>query len=205
MRAVKVEFFFDCSSPWTYLAFRGLSRLIERFDLTVDWRPILVGGVFNEVNKEVYSHRANPNPRRWDYMMKDLQDWAGYYQLSLQWPERHPISSVKAMRGALLACDKGRIIDYAEAVFAAYWTAQKDISQDEALLEFAAASNLASETFLADIEQPELKQRLRDNTNELIERGGFGSPTLYINSSDMYFGNDRLILVEHRLRKLLES
>ena len=50
---MKLEFFFDCSSPWTYLAFEGIQPIAARHGVAIDWRPILVGGVFNAVNPSV--------------------------------------------------------------------------------------------------------------------------------------------------------
>ena len=59
-----LEFFFDCGSPWTYLAFHKIEDLCTETGSKLVWRPILVGGVFNQVNREVYAARAEPNPRR---------------------------------------------------------------------------------------------------------------------------------------------
>ena len=58
-----IEFFFDCSSPWTYLAFESIQPIAERDDVAIEYRPILVGGIFNTVNPSVYENRANPVPR----------------------------------------------------------------------------------------------------------------------------------------------
>ena len=63
----KIEFFFDCSSPWTYLAFHKIQNIIKETGADIDWRPILVGGVFNEVNQDVYNNRLNPNPLKFKY------------------------------------------------------------------------------------------------------------------------------------------
>ncbi len=71
-----LEFFFDCSSPWTYLAFTRVQPLAARTGADLVWKPILVGGVFNAVNREVYERRAHPEPRKAAYEAKDLQDWA---------------------------------------------------------------------------------------------------------------------------------
>jgi 2-hydroxychromene-2-carboxylate isomerase len=191
---VKLEFFFDCSSPWTYLAFEGIQPIAARHGVAIDWRPILVGGVFNAVNQEVYAARANPNPRRFGYMQKDLADWARYYGLEIGWPTVFPVNSVKAMRGALVALDEGRLVPYARAVFQRYWRDLADISQPEVVAEIAAACG-----FMERIEQAGVKERLRRNTEELVARGGFGTPTMFLDGDDMYFGNDRLVLVERAL------
>ena len=54
MKANYIEFYFDCSSPWTYLAFAEIVSLSQRHELNIDWKPVLVGGVFNTVNQDVY-------------------------------------------------------------------------------------------------------------------------------------------------------
>ena len=59
-----LEFFFDCSSPWTYLAFTRIQPIVARTGADIVWKPILVGGVFNAVNRDVYERRANPDPRK---------------------------------------------------------------------------------------------------------------------------------------------
>ena len=67
----QLEFFNDCSSPWTYLAFHKIEEIAAASDAELLWRPILVGGVFNAVNQNVYSERANPsNERRARYMAR---------------------------------------------------------------------------------------------------------------------------------------
>ena len=71
-----IEFFFDCSSPWTYLAFHNIQPLAKEFGEEISWRPILVGGIFNTVNPSVYSSREKPVPLKGRYMKKDLDDWA---------------------------------------------------------------------------------------------------------------------------------
>ncbi len=58
----KFEFFFDISSPWTYLAFSRVEAVAERCGVEIDFKPILVGGVFNAVNETVYEARSNPHP-----------------------------------------------------------------------------------------------------------------------------------------------
>jgi 2-hydroxychromene-2-carboxylate isomerase len=81
-----IEFFFDCSSPWTYLAFHGIQPLADEFEETIVWCPILVGGVFNAINQAVYENRANPVPQKARYMLKDLQDWARLSGLRITMP-----------------------------------------------------------------------------------------------------------------------
>ena len=195
----RLEFFFDCSSPWTYLAFTGVRPLCARLGVDIDWRPILVGGVFNAVNPEVYRQRENPNPLRMAYTRKDCADWAAHYGIAIGQPPIFPVNSVKAMRGALIALDRGELVAYAERVFQSYWGELRDISDDGVLRAVAERCGIDGDDFLARTRAPEAKAALRANTDELIARGGFGSPTMFVDRTDMYFGNDRLALVERAL------
>ncbi len=97
-----IEFFFDCSSPWTYLAFHNIQPLAKEFGVEVSWRPILVGGIFNSVNPSVYASREAPVPLKARYQKKDLADWARSAGLAIKMPPTvFPVNSVKAMRGCL--------------------------------------------------------------------------------------------------------
>jgi 2-hydroxychromene-2-carboxylate isomerase len=197
----KLEFFFDCSSPWTYLAFTRVQPLAAETGAELVWRPILVGGVFNQVNGSVYEQRANPVPAKARYYAKDLRDWARHVGIAIGTPKPFPVNSVKAMRGCFVADEHGRLPAFARAVFEAYWGEGRDISQDGELAAIVAAAGLPQEEFFAKIGSPDYKERLRRNTDELIARGGFGSPTLFVGGDDMYFGNDRLELVREALRR----
>ncbi|MFT4582436.1 MAG: 2-hydroxychromene-2-carboxylate isomerase [Gammaproteobacteria bacterium] len=196
----KLEFYFDCSSPWTYLAFERALKLFEKTDLDIVWKPILVGGVFNAVNPAIYDNRANPVPAKANYAQKDLQDWAQFVGIHIGQPPVFPVNSVKAMRGAFYALDNNLLVPYARSVFKHYWSDLADISQDEELRAIATESGLESSSFFSAIADQRYKNRLRDTTDELMTRGGFGSPTMFLDGEDMYFGNDRLELILARLK-----
>jgi 2-hydroxychromene-2-carboxylate isomerase len=197
--ARRIEFFFDCSSPWTYLAFHAVQPLLAETGAEIAWKPILVGGVFNAVNQTVYESRSKPNPRKQSYMLKDLADWATLYGLKILFPPTvFPVNSVKCMRGAFVALDEGKLVPYASAAFEAYWSHDRDLSKEDVLADIAAKAGIERQRFFSAIETDACKARLRANTDELIERGGFGSPTIFVGSS-MFFGNDRLPLVRAAL------
>src|SRR5262249_25518038 len=125
-----IEFFFDCSSPWTYLAFHNIQPLAKELGVEISWRPILVGGIFNTVNPSVYASRETPVPLKARYMKKDLADWARSAGLAIKMPPTvFPVNSVKAMRGCIWLGNKD-MVPFARAVFEAYWGGDKDISQD---------------------------------------------------------------------------
>ena len=191
-----VEFFFDYSSPWTYLAFDRIEAFCEKNNAELIWKPFLVGGVFNKVNPSVYQRRENPVPPKDNYYRKDMNDWARYQRITLIKPSVFPLNSVKALRGAFVAIEEGKISDYSRECFKAYWTDDKDISKEGILQSISEAAGMDGESFMAKIAEEPIKRKLFETTDEIIAREGFGSPTFFINKTDMYFGNDRLELMQ---------
>ena len=198
-----IEFFFDCSSPWTWLAFHNVQPLARELGAAIAWRPILVGGVFNAVNPSVYEFRERGVPAKQAHLKKDLADWARLAGLEIHFPPAvFPVNSVKAMRGCLFLEPAGKLVPFAAAVFEAYWTRQEDISQDAVLARICDEVGVDPQQFAAGIAQQSVKDQLKANTDELIARGGFGSPTMFVGAQDMYFGNDRLVLVRDAVLRL---
>jgi 2-hydroxychromene-2-carboxylate isomerase len=192
-----VEFFFDCSSPWTYLAFEGIQ--VNLVDIDIVWKPILVGGIFNSINPSVYVSRENPVSQKVSYHVKDLQDWASRRSVTIGKPKPFPVNSVKAMRGAFVAIEEGLLVEYARAIFRRYWTDLQDISSDSVLKSVTQEVGLETTDFFTKINLVQYKEKLRENTDELISRQGYGSPTMFLNESEMFFGNDRIDMLMWRI------
>lgn len=193
-----MEFFFDCSSPWSYLAFRNLQPLAARHSGSIIWRPVLVGGIFNTVNQRMYAGREDAHSPRNRYLLKDLQDCARQAGVVIEFPPKvFPVNSVKAMRGCLWVAQNkvtpSQLLNFVETTFAAYFTQQEDISRDAVLARICSDCGIDADQFMAGITQPAIKAQLKANTDEAIARGAFGVPTFFV-GSDMYFGNDRLAL-----------
>ena len=94
-----LEFFFDCSSPWTYIGFHNIQPLAKEFGVPITWKPILVGGVFNAVNPSVYASRENPVLAKEAYRDKDIADWARHSGIVVRWkPPVFPAFIPAAMR-----------------------------------------------------------------------------------------------------------
>ncbi|MEH2536084.1 MULTISPECIES: 2-hydroxychromene-2-carboxylate isomerase [unclassified Bradyrhizobium] len=200
-----LEFFFDCSSPWTYLAFHNIQPLAKELGVEITWRPILVGGIFNTVNPSVYAQRETPVPLKARYMKKDLADWARSAGLAIKMPPTvFPVNSVKAMRGCIwVAQESGeRMVPFARAVFEAYWGDDRDISKDSVLTDICESVGVDPVRFFECIGRQAIKDQLKANTDEVMARGGFGSPTIFVGKTDMYFGNDRMPLIREALLRL---
>ena len=197
----RIEFFYDVSSPWTYLAFVNVQALAREEGAEIVWRPFLVGGVFNTVNPTMYRMRENPVPARDAWVKQDLQAWARLAGLKITFPPKvFPVNPVKALRGLLWAKEQGKEVALATAFFELYWSEDKDISQDDVVAEAAMRAGLDPARLAQAITEPGVKEQLKANTDELIARGGFGSPTMFV-GDEMFFGNDRLPLVREALRR----
>ncbi len=197
----RIEFFYDLSSPWTYLAFTNLPAVLDRTGAAVILKPILVGGVFNAVNPAVYAARDAGNNPRLQHSWKVLKDWAKYAGVTINFPSQfHPAKSVHAMRMACaLSDDQSSLQAFTKAAFESYFGAQENLDDPDVLVAVANRAGLPGETIRAASQTDAVKAMLRNNTDELIARGGFGSPTFFVDTTDMYFGNDQLPLVEAAL------
>lgn len=190
-----IEVFFDISSPWTYLAFHRLQQVEPEIRGHIVWKPMLVGGVFNTVNPSVYSSRDRPVPAKARYMLKDLADWAHLYGLDIKMPPTvFPVNSVKVMRACVWLDLQDGCVPFAKAAFEAYWSRDLDISNNTVIDGICDEIGIKPIMLAQGIQRTDVKDRLRANTDELIARGGFGSPTIFVDGDDMYFGNDRVEL-----------
>lgn len=199
--SARVEFFYDLSSPWTYLAFTNLWPLLERTGEQAVLRPILVGGVFNAVNPSVYAAREQTDNRKLKHSWKVLNDWAALAGVEMNFPSVwHPAKSVNAMRFACaLEDDQDALRRFSRAAFESYFGAQENLDDADVLAAVADSIGLDGLALKASAQTDAVKARLRANTKEVIARGGYGSPSIFVDGTDMYFGNDQLPLVEAAL------
>jgi 2-hydroxychromene-2-carboxylate isomerase len=203
MNNERLELFYDLSSPWTYLAFTNLSGVLERTGERVRLRPVLVGGVFNAVNPAVYAAREQSDNRRMKHSWTVLKDWAALTGVTMNFPSAfHPAKSVNAMRMACaLADDMPALSAFTKAAFESYFGAQENLDDPDILVRVANEAGLDGQAIRAASQTDGVKALLRANTDALIARGGYGSPTMFVDTTYMYFGNDQLPLVEAALKR----
>jgi 2-hydroxychromene-2-carboxylate isomerase len=199
----RIEFFYDLSSPWTYLAFTNLLPLLERTGESAVLRPILVGGVFNAVNQSVYAAREASDNRKLKHSFRVLKDWAALAGVELNFPSQyHPAKSVNAMRMAcVLADDMPALTAFTKAAFESYFGDAENLDDPDVLVAAADKAGLDGAAMRVKSQTDEVKALLRANTDEVIERGGYGSPTIFVDKTIMYFGNDQLPLAEFALKR----
>jgi len=186
-----VEFFYDFTSPYSYLAATRIEEVASRAGGEVRYRPFLLGGVF----KATGNRAPLETPAKMAYLGVDLRRWARRLGVPLVFPSTFPIPSVLALRCALAAGRRGQLARFTQAVFRAQWAEGREISSPEVLDRIAADLGLPPLT----PEAPAEKEELARNTAEAVERGAFGAPTFFV-GKEMFVGNDRLDFVEEALR-----
>ena len=193
-KKIIVDYYFDYCCPWTYLSFKRLIQTTTRTASAINWKPVLIADIEAEIGPKIdsrtlYSSEIN-------YENKDLQDWANYCGLKIiPRNDDSKKTSIKALCGALFALETNKIADYSGLVFDAYFADLKDIANNDILTEIATNLELDLKGFQSAIDSIQSVEQLKKNAAELVERGGFGSPTMFV-GDDMYFGNDRMPLVE---------
>ena len=193
-KKIVVDYYFDYCCPWTYLSFKRLIQTTTRTASVINWKPILLTDIEQELGSMIDPIFHNPSQN--NYEIKDLQDWANYCGLKITPRNNDPKNvSKKALCGAFCAIEANKIADYSGLVFDAYFGGLKNISNNEILTEIATKLELNPTDYESAINSTANLKRLKKNATELIERGGFGSPTMFV-EHDMYYGNDRIPLVE---------
>ena len=192
--AATLDFFYDLASPYSYLASTQLRGLEQRTSARARLFPVTLGGM-----RKATGHQMPP-PSQLKYMSEDTARWARQYGVRMQIPKAFPVSTIKALRACLAAEAADRGGEAMHALFRTYWAEGEDLS-DPAVLERAlTAAGLDGRSLLARVDDPEIKDRLRHNTELAISRGVFGVPTIFVGDRS-FWGNDRLHFVEAELNR----
>jgi len=192
-----IEFYFDFSSPYSYLSATRIEEIGARRGVPIVWMPILLGPIFKEIGKVPLPSR----PRESDYARADLRRWAEWLDVPLTYPPRFPFSSLAAARGCFFAEAANRSGAYCRRLFDAAWGEGRDLEDLRVLESLAGSVGLDPVAFRESLARPEVKARLRDRNDEAFRRGLFGAPTFFV-GDQMFHGNDRLFMVEEAAARL---
>ena len=191
-----VEFFFDLGSPASWLAWTQLPALAAETDARLFARPVLLGGIF----KATGNRSPVENPAKGQYMLRDLTRFAERYGVSLNFNPKFPLNTLRPMRvlAGVHLHQPQELSATMEALFRALWVDAVDISDEAVLRDVLERAGLDAEAFLEWAGQDEVKEQLKTDTDEAVQRGLFGVPTLFV-GDEMFWGQDRLDFVRERL------
>jgi 2-hydroxychromene-2-carboxylate isomerase len=190
-----VDFYFDLSSPYSYLAATQLGPVAARHGATIAWKPVVLAAVFKATGNVMPAACA----AKAQHMLVDLARWAKRYDVPFTMSSHFPLNTIKPERLIVAAGASGRAGDLALALFRGMWADDRNIADEAVMRAIVEAQGLDANALLAAIETPAVKDGLRANTDEAIARGMFGAPAMFV-GTELFWGNDRLDFVEDALR-----
>lgn len=183
-----IDFYFDFASPYGYLASVQIESWAQERGCTVAWRPILLGAAF----KEVGTGPLMSYPIKGRYAEHDIARTARLLGVPCKMPDGFPHGTLAAARGFYwLSDDESKAKSFAEAFYGAYFGEGRDVSAAEATADVAASVGVDRGAFLAAVQDPAIKERVKGEVTAALDRGVFGSPFFFI-GDEPFWGSDRL-------------
>ncbi len=193
-----LDFYFDYSSPYGYIAAMKIDDFAARHGRSVNWKPILLGAVF-----KVTGAQPLPTlPLKGDYAKRDIARSARFYGIPIRYPSKFPIASQAPARAFYWMNDRDAALarKLAKALYQAYFVDDRDISSPDVTATVAATFGFKRDEVLAALNDPAVKDRLKNEVDAAIKLGVFGSPYIVIDS-EPFWGVDRFDQIERWLAK----
>lgn len=194
-----IEFFYDYSSPYSYLADARLSELVYRTGATIVYKPAILGVLVME------SKNTPPPsiPAKFSYYAVDINRWAIKYDIPYETNPYFPLRSINLMRAAIVAQQSDHFDLFHRAMWKAMWEDKKNLADTEVIIEVCNAAGLDGSAIMEAAGSDEIKSELKRNCDDALGRGAFGLPTFFV-GGEMFFGNDRLDFVEDAVMDVAE-
>jgi 2-hydroxychromene-2-carboxylate isomerase len=191
-----IEFWFDFSSPYSYLAAEKIDALAASYQRSVHWRPILLGAIFQITNAVPLVQL----PLKGDYSVRDFARSARFLGLPFTMPSQFPLPTQQAARAYYWLCDHemAKAHDFARAIFRALFVHDRDISDLAVVCDVAASMGLDPDALSLAVARPEVKAQLKSETDAAILKGVFGAPFFMV-GDESFWGVDRLPQLEQWL------
>mgnify|MGYP000471325514 CR=1 FL=1 len=195
-----IDFWFDYSSPYGYLASERIEAVAARHDRAVVWHPMLLGAVFKVTGERPLIDA----PLKGEYSLMDIRRSAREHGIAFAMPELFPIGAVAASRATLWLRDHedaaraARAVPLIHALYRAYWRDGRDISTPSSVLDIAADTGVERAELEAALGERSVKDALRAEVDSSIDRGVFGSPSFAVDG-ELFWGHDRLEMLERWL------
>jgi 2-hydroxychromene-2-carboxylate isomerase len=192
-----IVFWFDFSSPYSYLASELIDQLAAKYDRKVKWRPVMLGAALKATGGKLLTEI----PLKGEYSLRDFDRSARFYGVPFRFPSKFPQITLAAARAYywLHRQDCGKARDFAHAVFRALWINDKDVSDINVLGELAAGLGIDRNQLDAAVADPAIKEKTKQETEAAIAQGMFGAP-FFLVDGEPFWGADRLPQVEKWLQ-----
>lgn len=188
-----IDFYFEFSSPYGYFASKKIAALAEKHGCTLNWKPFLLGAAF----KKEGTNSLISYPMKGPYSKHDIERSSGYYGIPFKWPEVFPIFTVNAARATLWAQQAmpEKAVPLIHAIYDKAFAEGVDIGQVPVVLEAAQSVGIDPDTLSENMRAPDVKARLKDETQAALDNGVFGSPFCIV-EGEKFWGVDRLDMMD---------
>ena len=199
MDPIKVEFMFDFGSPNAYLAEKVIPEIERRTAVTFEYVPVLLGGVYKLTNNRSPGESLAGIKNKPEFMELETQRFIRRHNITTFHKNPFfPVNTLQLMRGAVAAQFEGVFEPYFRAAYHHMWEAPKKMDDPQVAREAFISSNIDFDRLFARSQQPDVKNRLLELTQDAVDRGAFGSPTFFV-GKEMFFGKDQLRDVEEAI------
>jgi 2-hydroxychromene-2-carboxylate isomerase len=196
---LKVQFLFDFGSPNAYLAAKVIPEVEKRTGVGFDYVPVLLGGIYKLTGNSSPADYLKGIRNKREYMEVESQRFIGRHGITtFRKNPFFPVNTLQLMRGAVAAQAEGMFWQYFYAVYRHMWEEPKKMDDPEVMAAALRSSGIDVERIAAKAQEPEVKSRLVQLTENAVARGAFGSPTFFVND-EMFFGKDQLRDVEEEI------
>jgi len=196
---MKVQFLFDFGSPNAYLAELVIPEIERRTGVKFEYVPVLLGGIFKLTNNRSPAETLAGVKNKPQFMELETERFIRRYNIkSFRKNPFFPVNTLQLMRGAVAAQFEGIFEPYFRAAYHHMWEAPKKMDDPRVAREAFASSNIDFDWLSGRSQQLDVKDRLRDLTQDAVDRGAFGSPTFFV-GTEMFFGKDQLRDVEEAI------
>ncbi len=186
----KIQFWYDFSSTYSYLAAMRIEEMAKAHDVAIEWKPFLLGPIFAAQGWSTSPFNLFPNRGR--YMVRDIERTCAARGLRFRLPEPFPQNSLYAARLALIGADEGWVSAFTRAMFQRLFAEGASLTDKAVLADALAASGQDPQKQLQRAEDPEIKERLKARSAEALSLCIFGAPTFITEDGEMFWGDDRL-------------
>ena len=193
------QFMFDFGSPNAFLSHEAIPAIEKRTSAKFEYVPILLGGIFKATNNKSPAETLAGVKNKREFHALETERFVKRFGVKpYVWNPFFPVNTLNLMRAAVAAQAEGVFEKYVEAAFHHMWVEPKKMDDPEVAAKALTASGLDGAKLLTRAQEPDVKAKLIENTQNAVERGAFGSPTFFV-GKEMFFGKEQLREVEEMI------
>lgn len=197
MSSNQVRIFFDYNSPYSYFASLLIEEVCGKHGAELSWEPFVIGGIFQADG----TSPPHAIPKRASYMFRDLINLAEYHGLPYRPRTDFLFSPILSLRATIQVEQGARRAKAVHGLFAGAFADDRDLSEPETVRELLDKAGLDGHALVTGAQQKWVKEQLKTNSEEALSMGVFGAPTIFLNDEMMFWGHDRLKLLDYFLEK----